>query len=114
MGRQLPQPLGSAARSFRSSRRKQEEGTRHQTRKGEESMTHDSASVARPPIKLERCYETSVEDLWDLWTTKEGFESWWGPQGFRVEVHKLELRVGGELVYDMIAAAPEQIEFMKK
>jgi hypothetical protein len=26
----------------------------------------------------------------------------------------LDLRVGGELVYDMIAAAPEQIEFMKK
>jgi uncharacterized protein YndB with AHSA1/START domain len=38
----------------------------------------------------------------------------WDPEGFRVEVHKLDLRVGGELVYDMIAATPEQIEFMKK
>jgi uncharacterized protein YndB with AHSA1/START domain len=65
-------------------------------------------------IRLERRYEAAVEDLWFLWTTKEGFESWWGPEGFRVEVHKLDLRVGGELAYDMIAAAPEQIEFMKK
>jgi uncharacterized protein YndB with AHSA1/START domain len=65
-------------------------------------------------IRLERRYEAAVEDLWFLWTTKEGFESWWGPEGFRVEVRKLDLRVGGELVYDMIAAAPEQIEFLKK
>src|ERR1700757_3213803 len=113
MGRQLPQPLGSAARSFRPSRRKQEKGTRHQTRKGEESMTHDIASVARPPIKFERRYETSVEDLWDLWTTKEGFESWWGPQGFRVEVHAIDPRIGGELFYDMIADGAKEIEYMK-
>jgi uncharacterized protein YndB with AHSA1/START domain len=68
----------------------------------------------QPPIRLERTYEAALEDLWYLWTTKEGFESWWGPQGFRVEVHKLDLRVGGELVYDMIASDPEQIEFMRR
>jgi uncharacterized protein YndB with AHSA1/START domain len=76
-------------------------------------MTHDIASVARPPIKFERRYETSVEDLWDLWTTKEGFESWWGPQGFRVEVHAIDPRLGGELFYDMIADGAKEIEYMK-
>ena len=44
--------------------------------------------------------------------TKEGFESWWGPRGFRVEVHSLEARVGGALHYDMIADSPEHIEAM--
>lgn len=72
-------------------------------------------TTAQAPVRFERRYENAeVRDLWELWTTKEGFESWWGPQGFRVEVHKLDLRDGGELVYDMIASAPEQIEFMKK
>ena len=56
----------------------------------------------------------ACDELWDLWTTKEGFESWWGPEGFRVEVHALEARVGGALHYDMIADAPEQIEAMKR
>src|SRR5579872_7220735 len=76
-------------------------------------MNHP-ANAAQASIKFDRRYEnTNVEDLWDLWTTKAGFESWWGPEGFRVEVHKLDLRTGGELVYDMIADAPEQIAAMK-
>jgi uncharacterized protein YndB with AHSA1/START domain len=77
-------------------------------------MTNRTTQASQAVIRLERRYEAAVEDLWFLWTTKEGFESWWGPEGFRVEVHKLDLRVGGELVYDMIASAPEQIEFMRK
>jgi uncharacterized protein YndB with AHSA1/START domain len=74
-----------------------------------------AAPAAQTAIKFERLYENAaVEDLWHLWTTKEGFESWWGPKGFRVEVQKLELREGGDLIYDMIADAPEEIAAMKK
>jgi uncharacterized protein YndB with AHSA1/START domain len=65
-------------------------------------------------IKFERRYQCKMAHLWHLWTTKAGFESWWGPEGFRVEVGKLDLTVGGDLIYDMIAVAPEQIEFLKK
>ena len=65
-------------------------------------------------VTFERSYQASVADLWDLWTTKEGFESWWGPKGFRVDVHRIEPRVGGALVYDMIAVGREEVEFMKK
>jgi uncharacterized protein YndB with AHSA1/START domain len=78
------------------------------------SADFPGAQPGQPAIRLERRYEAAVEDLWYLWTTKEGFESWWGPQGFRVEVHKLDLRVGGDLIYDMIAAEPEHIEYLKK
>ena len=65
-------------------------------------------------VTLERIYPAPIATVWELWTTKDGIESWWGPHGFRVEVHSLDLRVGGELHYSMIAAAPEMIEFMKK
>lgn len=65
-------------------------------------------------ITLERTFEATLEDVWDLWTTKDGIESWWGPDGFSVKVRKLDLRAGGELHYAMIATAPPQIEFMKK
>ena len=55
----------------------------------------------------------SANEVWNLWTTREGIESWWAPDGFKVEVRKLDLRPGGELVYGMTATGPEQVEFMK-
>ena len=65
-------------------------------------------------ITLERTFDAEVEELWELWTTPEGFESWWGPDGFRTEVRKLELEVGGETVYAMIAVGAEQVDYMRK
>jgi len=56
-------------------------------------------------VTLERTYPAPIAMVWELWTTKEGIESWWGPRGFRVEVHSIDLRVGGELLYSMIADA---------
>ena len=69
---------------------------------------------ARRTVTLERTFAASVEEVWDLWTTKEGLESWWGPDGFVVKVLKLDLRPGGELLYTMTAIGSDQIEFMKK
>jgi uncharacterized protein YndB with AHSA1/START domain len=68
----------------------------------------------RRTVVIERTYRATVQELWELWTTKEGFESWWGPEGFRVEVHAIEPRVGGALSYDMIAATSEMIAAMKQ
>ena len=65
-------------------------------------------------VVIERTYRATVDEVWDLWTTKDGFESWWGPEGFRVEVHEIDARVGGALRYDMIADAPEAIAAMKQ
>lgn len=65
-------------------------------------------------VVVERTYSAPIQALWELWTTKDGFESWWGPEGFRVEVHRLEAREGGVLDYDMIADAPEAIAAMER
>ncbi len=70
--------------------------------------------TAKRRITIERTYQASIEDVWELWTTKEGIESWWGPDGFSVKVHSIDLHPGGELRYAMTAIAPPQIEFMKK
>ena len=68
----------------------------------------------RKRITMERVYQADIRDVWDLWTTKEGIESWWGPGGFTVKVRKLELRPGGQLLYAMTAIDPPQVAFMKK
>ncbi|HVH65113.1 MAG TPA: SRPBCC domain-containing protein [Candidatus Acidoferrum sp.] len=65
-------------------------------------------------VTIERTFDATIEDVWELWTTKDGIESWWGPDGYSVTVGKLDLRPGGELLYAMTATAPDQIDFMKK
>ena len=69
---------------------------------------------ARRRISIERSFQAPVEEVWKLWTTKDGIESWWGPDGFAVKVRRLDVRPGGELLYDMTAIATDQIEFLKK
>jgi uncharacterized protein YndB with AHSA1/START domain len=69
---------------------------------------------ARRRVSIERTFNGTVEDVWELWTTKEGIESWWGPDGFSVKVRRLDVRLGGELLYAMTADAPDQIDFLKK
>lgn len=78
-------------------------------------MTKEPSSprTTSAKIRIERIYPVSADEVWNLWTTSEGIESWWAPDGFKVEVRKLDLRPGGELVYGMTATGPEQVEFMK-
>ena len=73
-----------------------------------------SGHESNQKIVIERTYEASIEDVWELWTTREGIESWWGPEGFSVKVHELDLRAGGQMVYAMTAIDPPQVQFMKK
>jgi uncharacterized protein YndB with AHSA1/START domain len=70
--------------------------------------------MTRRKIHIERTFDASLEDVWDLWTTKEGIESWWGPEGFSVTVRRIDLWPGGELLYDMTATGPDQIEFLQR
>lgn len=67
-----------------------------------------------PPPTIERTYKATIEELWSLWTTREGFQSWWGPQGFRADIHTIEPHPGGTLHYDMVADSPEMIAAMQK
>lgn len=76
--------------------------------------TSTASTGSRRRITLERTYDADLQDVWDLWTTKDGIESWWGPGGFAVTVRKLDLRPGGELLYAMTAIDPPQVAFMKE
>ena len=77
-------------------------------------MSNENKPRGDAKVVIERTYRAGIADVRDLWTTKEGFESWWGPQGFRAEVRELEPRVGGALRYEMIADSPEMIAAMKQ
>jgi len=68
----------------------------------------------RRRVKLERFLDAPIEAVWELWTTADGIEAWWGPEGFSVQVRSLDLRAGGELTYLMTAVGAGRVDFMKK
>jgi uncharacterized protein YndB with AHSA1/START domain len=70
--------------------------------------------TSRAQFSMERSYAASLDEVWALWTTKDGIESWWGPEGFDVTVRGIDLRPGGELLYVMTAVRSEEIAFMKQ
>ena len=84
------------------------------TRTGPARNLAPKTQDARRKVTLERIFQASIKEVWDLWTTKEGIESWWGPDGFAVTVQNIDLRPGGELVYAMTATGADQMEYMKK
>jgi uncharacterized protein YndB with AHSA1/START domain len=78
-------------------------------------MTSDDEPTGEgDAIRLDRVYDATPQHIWELWTTAAGIEAWWAPDGFENEVHTLELRPGGALVYVMTATAPGQVEFMQR
>ena len=72
------------------------------------------SSTIEASIVIERTYTASAQELWDLWATKECFESWWGPQDFRADVHEMDGRQGGTFYYDMVADTPEMVKAMEQ
>ena len=68
----------------------------------------------RPKLTLERTFDATLEEVWELWTTREGMEAWMGPDGFTVTVQEVDLRPGGNLVYAMTAVGPDQVDYMTR
>jgi uncharacterized protein YndB with AHSA1/START domain len=70
--------------------------------------------MTRRRLTMERIFAATIDEVWELWTTKAGVESWWGPDGFEVTVHEIDLRPGGQMRYAMAAVEPAHVAFMKQ
>jgi uncharacterized protein YndB with AHSA1/START domain len=62
---------------------------------------------------IDRTLKASIEKVWKMWTTKEGLEKWWGPEGFSSVVRHLDVRVGGRFEIVMTAQLPQIIAQLK-
>ena len=52
---------------------------------------------------LERVIDAPVQAVWDAWADPKTLPQWWGPNGFSCRTKRIDLREGGEWVFDMIA-----------
>jgi uncharacterized protein YndB with AHSA1/START domain len=76
-------------------------------------MTSSQKALSAKHFVIDRNLKASVDKVWRMWTTKEGLEKWWGPEGFSSGVRHLDVRVGGRFEIVMTAMLPEIIAHLK-
>jgi uncharacterized protein YndB with AHSA1/START domain len=60
------------------------------------------ADVAERTMVLQRVIRAPVPLVWSAWMNAESLPKWWGPDGFSCRTSRIDLRAGGEWVFDMI------------
>lgn len=59
--------------------------------------------VARRTMLLQRVIQAPRDVVWNVWMDPETLPQWWGPDGFSCRTDRIDLRTGGDWVFDMIA-----------
>ena len=72
-----------------------------------------TAPKPKAPIVIERTFRATPEEVWELWTTREGLEAWWGPERFSATVHTIDVRPGGGLDIEMASTDPEVVAWLE-
>jgi len=60
------------------------------------------AGVAARTMVLKRVIKAPRQIVWGAWMNPETLPQWWGPDGFSCRTTRIDLRQGGEWVFDMI------------
>ena len=60
------------------------------------------AGVAERTMILQRVIPAPRALVWGAWMNNETLPKWWGPDGFSCRTKRIDLRAGGEWVFDMI------------
>lgn len=61
------------------------------------------SDLAARCMTIRRTIKAPVSDVWGAWVNSETLPHWWGPDGFSCKTRRIDLRTGGEWVFDMIA-----------
>lgn len=72
-------------------------------RQGFDAGMANLAGVAERTMVIQRVIKAPVPVVWGAWKNAESLPKWWGPDGFSCRTSRIDLRAGGEWVFDMIA-----------
>ncbi|MFN4193114.1 MAG: SRPBCC domain-containing protein [Tabrizicola sp.] len=71
-------------------------------RQGFTAGLQNLGAVAERTMLLQRVIRAPVPVVWGAWWNPESLPKWWGPDGFSCRTSRIDLRAGGEWVFDMI------------
>lgn len=60
------------------------------------------AGVAERTMILQKLIRAPRSAVWGAWMNEKTLPQWWGPEGFSCRTSRIDLREGGEWVFDMI------------
>jgi uncharacterized protein YndB with AHSA1/START domain len=60
------------------------------------------AATAERTMILQRVIRAPRAVVWNAWMNNETLPQWWGPDGYSCRTKRIDLRAGGEWVFDMI------------
>lgn len=72
-------------------------------RQGFSAGLDNLAGVAERTMLLQRVIKAPRSVVWGAWMNPETLPQWWGPDGFSCRTARIDLRAGGEWLFDMIA-----------
>ncbi|HJU37993.1 MAG TPA: SRPBCC family protein [Tahibacter sp.] len=72
-------------------------------RQGFDAGLANLAAAARRTLVMQRVIRAPRSLVWNTWMNPETLPQWWGPEGFSCRTKRIDLRTGGEWVFDMIA-----------
>lgn len=72
-------------------------------REGFDAGLDNLVGVAERTMVLQRVIQAPRSIVWGAWMNAETLPQWWGPDGFSCKTKRIDLRTGGEWVFDMIA-----------
>lgn len=59
-------------------------------------------ALAARTMVIERTIDAPVAAIWAAWSDPDALPRWWGPEGYSCRTRRIDLRTGGEWVFDMI------------
>jgi uncharacterized protein YndB with AHSA1/START domain len=71
-------------------------------RAGFDAGVGNMAGMAERTMVLQRTIKAPRSAVWGAWMNPETLPQWWGPDGFSCRTKRIDLRSGGEWVFDMI------------
>jgi uncharacterized protein YndB with AHSA1/START domain len=69
---------------------------------GFDAGLNNLAGAAERTMVLQRVIAAPPSVVWNAWMNPETLPQWWGPDGFSCRTKRIDLREGGEWVFDMI------------
>ena len=80
--------------------------------KDNDSASTDPANTADREIAATRIFRAPRELVFDLWTDPAHIAKWWGPNGFTITMHEMDVRPGG--VWQFIMHGPDGTDYPNK
>lgn len=63
-------------------------------------------------LSICRLLNAPQELVWEVWTDPEHIKNWWGPEGFKNSIEKMDVTEGGE--WEFVMHSPDGTDFKNK